>query len=519
MSLALNIRVDVSLSSFDILTNFDISTYRQRGKRIEVCARRSGECPAAQTVLMWDSNEPADGSAHSYWYEIHNKRGLCREDISEPHLGGVGAVSRNSARVDVVLFLETRQAMLFLKKSARSVNAWERYLEAVCEASVAYIWGHGSLDETCFQSSTSQDSTINNTNEGSLNNHVDLFFSEPFLNNAQAENTRQLRLHIVVVPRGVAFDGVHSLSSPVSAPPGQHGIPCATSTDGYSRGSGSVITNKDASELFTLAIMWFAKYRHIQVSESHTEAMEASLADRKYSDASDKRTSLSIKVAIGHCTTATSPDQAAHIVLGLAHTRLKSLSEAAEAQPMGSPKRFQTSDEGGLLSSQRGKSLSTLSTLKIRPDARYKCEPHDFQKLYASMLAEVGSYSDRKTIAMVAAFPTMHHLLSHLHNFILTNQKPQFPSNAFDPKLTVGTDFGNDTIMGGDLLGTSAVSFGSHSEMLDESSKDTFNQWHGVMTSIPSVYSTNYGESKGWNVLDNAIVDALMTDYRQKKKI
>ncbi|CCW62979.1 unnamed protein product [Phytomonas sp. EM1] len=522
MSSTLNIIVDASLSSsFDILTSLSTSAQRQRGKQVEVCARRSSDCPVAQAILVWDSNGSVEESMYPSRSGTHRERVPYQGSASEKHLEGVSAISREAARVDVVLLLETKQAVLFLQKAARSVNAWERYLEAICESIAAYIWGQEFPDETSFHSSTCHDATISDAYAGSLNEHVGISSPDSFVGNAQSEDERQLRLHLVVVPRGVASGDVNSLSFPASALPGHHGTPYANTTNGVSGGGGCDISNKDAAELFSSAVIWSAKSRHIRVLGAYTETLGVTLVEGKPSDANDKHVSFSVGLAIGNCTTVATPDQATHIVLALAHTRLKSLSAVAAAQPVKGPKGLHDgSDRGDSPPPQLGKSLGTLSTRQIRPDARYKCEPHDFQKLYASMLAEVGSYSDRKTIALMAAFPTMHHLLSHLHNFVLAKQHQQCISNAFDPEATVMTGFDDDTttMLGGDPLEASAASFGSELRGLDDSLKSASNGCHDVEAVLSPVYSTNYGESRSWNVLDNAIVDALITDYRQKKE-
>lgn len=115
-------------------------------------------------------------------------------------------------------------------------------------------------------------------------------------------------------------------------------------------------------------------------------------------------------------------------------------------------------------------SSTALWVRDVRPDSSRKCEPFDFAKLYAHVLREVSSFSERKVLAAMAAFPTMHSLLSYLHEEVVLQQGRTAPSSP--------------------------------------SSSPSVLPRHGA------VYSAGFGESRQWNVLNDALVSALMEDYR-----
>ncbi|CBZ26856.1 conserved hypothetical protein [Leishmania mexicana MHOM/GT/2001/U1103] len=211
------------------------------------------------------------------------------------------------------------------------------------------------------------------------------------------------------------------------------------------------VTSAEAAALFSAAVAWSAARRVMtEVSD-----VEAPLADRSACGAAARRSHV-VPVELDLCATAAHVQQATQMIAALGNKLLKSwpASEAA----VGSTSLF-ASDSG---------EASIVDAADVRPDTQRKVIPSDFHALYTSMLTEVSSFSERKTMAAVTAFPTMCHLLEYVDS--IAESAP-------------GAQDGSD----GD-----------------------------VVVHVPgAVYSTNYGEHRSWNVLNSAVIEALVTEYER----
>jgi hypothetical protein len=237
-----------------------------------------------------------------------------------------------------------------------------------------------------------------------------------------------VRLSLIVVPNAAAsLDGLNSTNTNISS--------------------------KEASTLFSAAAAWCAARQLISaagVVSSETDDAR----DRKNDACGELRTVAAAAAAtIDLCTTAAQPQHAVQMIAALGTKLLKnwSTSVTMTAMPLAGNRTSLTS-------------AATANMRDVRPDTQRKCVPTDFHALYTSMLTEVSSFSERKTIAAVTAFPTMCHLLEYVDS--VTTPAVRHPSSS--------TDAGASTT---------------------------------------AVYSTNYGEQRSWNVLNDAIVDALVTEY------
>lgn len=200
------------------------------------------------------------------------------------------------------------------------------------------------------------------------------------------------------------------------------------------------ITAKEAATLFAAAATWAAA----------RQQSTAALAK----DKSDCAASATLDL----CATAAQPRQAVQMIAALANKVLKSRIAAVAAAAVAAVAGSAVQDAEALLPA----ASPAMADLKdVRPDTQRKCVPTDFHALYTSMLTEVSSFSDRKTIAAVTAFPTLCHLLEYVDGVVSEAERG----------------------------GTAAVS-------------------------AAGVFSTDYGEQRSWNVLNDAIVEALVTDYR-----
>lgn len=222
---------------------------------------------------------------------------------------------------------------------------------------------------------------------------------------SKAEAKRlHLRLHVVVAPNVIARNerDVHPNVNHVN------------------------VSEKDAAALFAAVLAWSKaiQARHRSSDRDATWRVEAGLL-----------------------ATAPSPTHAVHAVLACANKRLKHMTDAQKG------------------AAAPGPTPAIPSWMHdVRPDRSKKGDPHDFHQLYRAMLTEVGSFSERKAIAAVSAFPTLHHLLRHVE------------------EATVGP---------GALHGSARATTAGH-----------------------AVYSTNFDESRSWNVVNQSIVDALTMDCR-----
>lgn len=221
-------------------------------------------------------------------------------------------------------------------------------------------------------------------------------------------------------------------------------VPNATVTLDGLNSTNTNITAKEAALLFASATTWAAARQQ----PHHTTG----------GGGDGKKGCISASLDL--CTTAAQPRQAVQMIAAVANKVLKNAMADNNT----------TVNNTASVADRNASSLSMATTttssavmadlMDVRPDTQRKCVPTDFHALYTSMLTEVSSFSDRKTIAAVTAFPTMCHLLEYVDS-------------------VVGETSSNTTV------------------------------------SAAGVFSTNYGEQRSWNVLNDAIVEALLTDYRQ----
>ncbi|KAG5506112.1 hypothetical protein GH5_05794 [Leishmania sp. Ghana 2012 LV757] len=243
--------------------------------------------------------------------------------------------------------------------------------------------------------------------------------------------------------RGSANGGVVHLSLFV--------VPNATEAVSGRNSASANATGAEAAALFSAAIAWSAARRVML----EVDDVEESLGDRSTSDAKTCRRSHAVPVELDLCTTAIHVQQATQMIAALGNKLLKAWSTSAAAASSMS------------MSARDTAQASMADAADVRPDTQRKVIPSDFHALYTCMLTEVTSFSERKTMAAVAAFPTMCHLLEYV-----------------------------------DGIAASAPAAGDSSG--------------GVASQVPNaVYSTNYGEHRSWNVLNSAIIEALMTEYER----
>lgn len=110
-----------------------------------------------------------------------------------------------------------------------------------------------------------------------------------------------------------------------------------------------------------------------------------------------------------------------------------------------------------------GSAAPMLVSEDLRPRQPRKCDPVDFLQLYRNMLCEISFLSERKTLAVVNAFPTMNALLSYMDR--------------------------------------------------QQQEQQAVRQATGKHVDLGSVYSRSFGEQRASNVLSDEIVDALTTCY------
>lgn len=199
------------------------------------------------------------------------------------------------------------------------------------------------------------------------------------------------------------------------------------------------ITPKEAATLFSAAAAW-----SVARQEVLSKPTTINLSGLPPGPATTK---ASVQATLDLCTTVAQPRQALQMIAALGNKLLKTWAASA----------------AGAVDAEASVEAESATALKdVRPDTQRKCIPTDFHALYTSMLTEVSSFSERKTIAAVTAFPTMCHLLEYVDKVA--------PDKA-NGKASAGA------------------------------------------SGMAAVYSTNYGEQRSWNVLNDAIVEALVTEY------
>ncbi|GET88341.1 hypothetical protein, conserved [Leishmania tarentolae] len=213
------------------------------------------------------------------------------------------------------------------------------------------------------------------------------------------------------------------------------------------------VTTTEAAALFSAAVAWSAARQVMAASDA-----EEPLADRNACGAAARKSHV-VPVELDLCATAAHVRQAVQMIAALGNKLLKAWATSSTA--VGST---------SLLGSGAVQ-MGIADAAEVRRDAQRKVVPSDFHALYISMLTEVSSFSERKTMAAATAFPTMCHLLEYVDR-------------------VVGSAPGAD----------------------DGSSRGDNN----VAVQVPgAVYSTNYGETRSWNVLNSSVMDALVTEYER----
>ncbi|AYU78575.1 hypothetical protein LdCL_210016400 [Leishmania donovani] len=234
-------------------------------------------------------------------------------------------------------------------------------------------------------------------------------------------------------------------------------VPNATAALSGLNSTNVNVTGTEAAALFSAAVAWSATRRAImEVSD-----VEEPLADRNACSAAARR-SHAVPVELDLCATAAHVQQATQMIAALGNKLLKAWPTSAAAA--GSTSLFASDSAKARIA----------DAADVRRDTQRKVIPSDFHALYTSMLTEVSSFSERKTMAAVTAFPTMCHLLEYVDS--IAGSAP-------------GAQDGSSSGSGGD--GDVAV--------------------HAPC----AVYSTNYGEHRSWNVLNSAIIEALVTEYER----
>ncbi|KPA78250.1 hypothetical protein ABB37_06403 [Leptomonas pyrrhocoris] len=225
------------------------------------------------------------------------------------------------------------------------------------------------------------------------------------------------------------------------------------------------ITAKEAATLASAAAAWSAARRlllaegaSIEKGIGQQERREENEEGGRVAAVKGEKT-VTCPVTLGLCATAGQPQHAMQMVAALGNKILKNWwSAATEVAATASP-----------TSAADSEMLSATDFKSIRPDTQRKCIPTDFHALYTSMLTEVSSFSERKTMAAVTAFPTMCHLLEYVDSVAAPDATKQ-PNAARPAAVTVPAQ---------------------------------------------AVYSTNYGEQRSWNVLSDSIVEALATEFQR----
>ncbi|CAM42919.1 conserved hypothetical protein [Leishmania braziliensis MHOM/BR/75/M2904] len=214
------------------------------------------------------------------------------------------------------------------------------------------------------------------------------------------------------------------------------------------------ITGAEAAALFSAATAWCAARRVM----SKAGDVEEPLADCSTNGADARRRSHVVPVELGLCATAAHAQQATQMIAALGNKLLKVWSTSAAA--VGSTS----------LCDSEAEPTSMVGAADVRCDTQRKVIPSDFHALYTSMLTEVLTFSERKAIAAVAAFPTMCHLLEYVDGIV-----------ASAPAARDGSDGKG-----------------------------------GVVAQVAgAVYSTNYDEHRSWKVLNSDIIEALVTEYER----
>ncbi|KAG5479431.1 hypothetical protein LSCM1_04693 [Leishmania martiniquensis] len=231
-------------------------------------------------------------------------------------------------------------------------------------------------------------------------------------------------------------------------------VPNATAALSGQSSANVNVTGAEAASLFSAAVSWSAARRAIlEIVDA-----ERPFADRCMGDAKARKRSGVAPVELDMCATAANVQQAAYMIAALGNKLLKVWHTSAAAASS-SP-----------LSASDAAEARMADTADVRPDTQRKVIPSDFHALYTCMLTEVSSFSERKTMAAVAAFPTMCHLLEYVDGIA-------------PPAPAAGDGSGCDGRAAAQVPG--------------------------------AVYSTNYGEHRSWNVLNNAIIEALTTEYER----
>ncbi|KAG5505743.1 hypothetical protein JKF63_05079 [Porcisia hertigi] len=233
-------------------------------------------------------------------------------------------------------------------------------------------------------------------------------------------------------------------------------VPGATAALGWRNTTNRNITGAEAAALFSAATAWSAaRQAMLEVGD-----VENPLVDRNTSAEGERGRLRVVPVDLDLCATAAHVQQASQMVAALGSKLLKAWLTSSAAVV-----------NSALLSDSKAvQTASRADAVDVRPDTQRKVNPSDFHALYTSMLTEVSSFSERKTMAAAAAFPTMCHLLEYVDSVM-----------ALAPAVRDGN--GTDDI---------------------------------VVPQMPcAVYSTNFGEHRSWNVLNDAVIEALVTEYER----
>ncbi|KPI89024.1 hypothetical protein ABL78_1837 [Leptomonas seymouri] len=229
-------------------------------------------------------------------------------------------------------------------------------------------------------------------------------------------------------------------------------VPNATSSLDGLNSTNVNITAKEASTLFGAAAAWCAARQALSKEGVSANSRCGQHGDEGGVALCSGEAAVPCTATLNLCTTAAEPREAIQMVAALGNKLLRcwcSTGTKATAAPTAAVD----------VDNSPSADLSD-----VRPDTQRKCIPTDFHALYTSMLTEVSSYSERKTIAAVSAFPTMSHLLEYVDS-VTAQETRGVPSSS---------------------LSTS------------------------VNAAAPAVYVTNFGEQRSWNVLDDAIIEAVV---------
>lgn len=267
-------------------------------------------------------------------------------------------------------------------------------------------------------------------------------------------------------------------------------------------------TAREASQLMAAAVAWSTSCRICAAAGSSESSLPSSQRTREtaalahsgtYDEDSPQHKQQQHErprydAELGLCQVATPCTAAVHAISSLAHKLLSEVHSRSRALP---PPRTPTdqdesSGDKGIRRPMHASLVDSLTLDDLRPDTQRKCEPSDFHSLYASMLTEVSSFSARKTMAAVSAFPTM----SHLIRFIESSSSQGAVDAARDTREV--------------WEGNGQQQTGPSESVPDVGGGLSQPQRAGATS---AVYHTNYGESRGWNVVSDTVVDAIMTSY------